>query len=672
MPVIAQRAVVFECITTSHRLVTSWYARKNCPIYYLQSRLGESTPAWFRRLESAGRLRPLSLKDPLYLRLNPAGDMALEMTEDLYEREFRRNALIGHMARLFGDERVELAFKKYLNTLLEHHFHYRLLGDRLRGTLTDAETVWFIPARVAGGHLPYVTGDNLPPWGLPFLRGRSIAGTVPPLPMRIPWWAQCRSRFLEVWNNLKACGETIVFALWKCLVSSVTRPGVSNYPFAVAIIAPAREFASDIRGCDMLLDGAGIRSDNTLFVPVARISRGQRARLIEKGLDIADYPAGPSRPVLGKVLRYGALVLGQVLRSPWWVVRVSAYLVRDYWIWNSFVERYRIGHFISYNDYSFRHIGRNLVLKHHRVRTWYYLDTLNTTHTFVVDADEPYRQAIWSYLFYDECVSWNEEFSRFLRRHRQVVTTYSNVGCLWSEHVRLLKQGRMSSPLRDRCAAAGWSSAYEIVAVFDTSYADESITTYRDGVAFARDVGRLLAAFPRMFVIWKEKKARRMLRELGQDACELARIYDALSRHPRCHFTGHTTSPAELLALCDLAIAFPFTSPVIEAVGAGVKGLYYDPLEKCRARYEMWIPKLVVHGFDDLRQRVDDLLYRTTREEYERYLDSYVRGPIDPYLDGMGLSRLRALICDGEGAPEHGDAVGGRDGRVRFAGGCGG
>ena len=651
-----RRHIVFERLTPTDLVAAGWCALRGYRIAYLDTAFGAPGPWWFRHLVAAGTARALRLKEPLYVRFNGAGDMAAERTEDIYKRLYARHPLIRQMVDLFHDERIHLAFKKYLNALLEQHGHYALLGERVRETLAVDDAFWFVPARSAGGALPPVTATNLPPWGLPFLRGRAVEACLPPLAFRVPWWSQAQGRLLELWENGRVCVETAILAIWQFLFGRRHPAPCHQYAFAVALIAPEREFANAIRGCDMLLDGERIRQENTLFVPVAHLSPAHRETLRAKGLHLADHPCRPSGGVLRQVLRHEGGVVARLWGAPWWIARVAAYLVRDYGMWSSFLAAYRPEHFICYNDYSFRHIPRNLLLHRQGVRTWYYADAINTFSAFQTrDSGFSFRQTVWSYLLYDTFVSWNETFSRFLGTHPHAIGAFLNVGCLWSEHVRPLKVGAIDSSLRGQLHRAGWSAAQKLVAVFDSTYMAQSPTDYADGLAFARGIGRLLDEDPQLFVVWKEKKARTSAGQRGRPTHALEGAYAQLARHPRCLFAAPGTCSSEAIALADLTVSFPFTSTGIEALGARVKAVYYDPQAKYRAAYYATVPGLVAHGYAALRERVCALLYATDEAAYDAYLNACIKETVDPYVDGRGLTRFREALCAGPHGQERED-----------------
>lgn len=651
-----RQTVVFEALTPWHLPAVAWSVLRGQRITYLRALFDAPGPWWFRVLATRGTVRALELKEPLHPRFNPAGDMAAERTEQLYKDHVARHPLIQQMADLFQDERIHLAFKKYLNALLEQHYYYRLLGERLQEALGVPGTFWFVPARGDDGALPAVTGAHLPPWNLPFLRGRLLAERDLALPFQVPWWSRAHGWFLELWDRVRVNAETVLLAVWQGLRGGARVNARRRYAFAVALIAPNREFANTIRGCDMLLDGRRIRKENTLFVPVARISPAQRRMLCERGLHLAEHPCPPSGRLVRQVVWRAGRVFAGGWGAPWWIARVAAYLVRDHGLWSSFLAAYRVDHFISYNDYSFRHIPRNILLQRDGCRTWHYADAVNTFSTFLArDGGLSFRQTIWSYLLYDTYVSWNAVFSRFLGAHPHAIGTFMDVGCLWSEHVRLLKEGAIASSLRADLQRDGWSPAQRLVAVFDSTYMRAGLTDYADGLAFAMGIRRLLDALPDIFVVWKEKKAVAGPSR-SHEARALAAAYAQLAQHPRCRFVAPTTCPSELLALCDLAISFPFTSTAMEAIGARVKAIYYDPQAKYRASYYALIPGLVAHGYDALRQRVDELLDDTTDTAYGDYLERHVQGTVDSHLDGRGLTRFRDALCATGGpdsAPDH-------------------
>ena len=96
--------------------------------------------------------------------------------------------------------------------------------------------------------------------------------------------------------------------------------------------------------------------------------------------------------------------------------------------------------------------------------------------------------------------------------------------------------------------------------------------------------------------------------------------------------------------MSDLVVACAFTSSTLEALGAKKKAIFYDPDERFRGYYYDQIPRLVAHGYTELKSSIHSLLYNISDDQYEEYLQKEILGKVEDYLDGKGLSRFRTLL----------------------------
>ncbi|MCP4608387.1 MAG: hypothetical protein GY845_06720 [Planctomycetes bacterium] len=159
-------------------------------------------------------------------------------------------------------------------------------------------------------------------------------------------------------------------------------------------------------------------------------------------------------------------------------------------------------------------------------------------------------------------------------------------------------------------------------------------------------------------MIIKEKKAVATLVRLYQlhgGGCEPTEQYQSvlaeLKANPRCHFTGYKGDPSEIMAASDLIVTYAFSSSTLEALSARRKAIYFDPSNRRRGcRYDR-IPNLVAHDYDELKYLVHKLLYETAEEEYSEFLNTHVKGVIDPYLDGKAVTRFRKLLSEKADTP---------------------
>ena len=103
-----------------------------------------------------------------------------------------------------------------------------------------------------------------------------------------------------------------------------------------------------------------------------------------------------------------------------------------------------------------------------------------------------------------------------------------------------------------------------------------------------------------------------------------------------------------VIAQSDFRISAAYTSTTAEALGARKRAIYYDV-----AGYDIGdkyyfnrFPNLVAHSYEELKQLVHYWMHEVTDEEFDDFLNTYVKGEIDPYLDGKALSRLRKLLME--------------------------
>lgn len=127
---------------------------------------------------------------------------------------------------------------------------------------------------------------------------------------------------------------------------------------------------------------------------------------------------------------------------------------------------------------------------------------------------------------------------------------------------------------------------------------------------FFSDLENLLSAVPTIRLLIKPKRS--LSDPMRDYSSAMHRILDpdsALSRAGRILLVPHDIDPYLPVAVADICIGVPFTSPVMAAIGSGRTGLFYDPLR--RASYAPNAPHLsqfLCHDPEDLRRRVIDAI----------------------------------------------------------------
>jgi polysaccharide biosynthesis PFTS motif protein len=191
-----------------------------------------------------------------------------------------------------------------------------------------------------------------------------------------------------------------------------------------------------------------------------------------------------------------------------------------------------------------------------------------------------------------------------------------------------------------------------VISYFDTTFADDDnvITSYDDAIASYRDMLKLLNEERALLLIVKPSKNEQLLvtSEVAWSSPDKGRViiglWDKLKAHPRVYWAGEAADNPVIMAISDLVITHCMSSPTGEALGARKKAIWYESGDKHRGLIYDQVPGLVVHGYNELKERVSELLYRFSDEEYNKFLEKYIRGKVESHLDGLALSRFRRLI----------------------------
>jgi polysaccharide biosynthesis PFTS motif protein len=334
------------------------------------------------------------------------------------------------------------------------------------------------------------------------------------------------------------------------------------------------------------------------------------------------------------------------LREEGFVLEGSLKIIYYYVRWSSFAARCRIDHLITHADFNTQTIARNIILEKHGCRSHYYLDSVSLGYiSFKDDVNVKHRHNLFGFLYYDSLVSWCDKAHDYFEQSGCKFKHYVNLGCFWAEHLRLIQEGKIKSDLKKKLYLNGYKENMKLISVFDSTFNDDSLTTYIDGIGFLEKILRLLNDLPDIFVILKEKKPREFHSRFTHHFADILRIYTKLENHERCYCVNNHGNSSDVIAFSDLTVSFPFTSTTFEALSARKKAIWYDATGKFRGAFYDDIPGLICHNYQELITRVKELLFNISEEEYNNYLDRYVKGNLELYLDGRAISRFREYIA---------------------------
>jgi len=649
---LGEKAVVFENLKSSDSLLVRWYNAWGFCIYYLKVQMSASGSGWFGGLSNSGKLKKLELDEPFFMCLLKSPEAAYDVVEDVYESRFAKGGLPRKIKRLFGSSDTHIAFKKALLIELKEYSYNHIFKTKIRRSLPTATKVLFVSQEAR---------YSLPPRAYRSLIERCDAIDPPKDGIAsTPLWNRPVAVYKTLVNRLRTGAvamSTVLAATRNCLTHSRFGGPRRHFKYAVAMINPLRELANEVRGPDFLADGENINRENTLLVPLGKWALKHSHLMNERGYNIGHTEVSPGFKALVVVVATELSVLLRVFTARPWATDVAAHMARDYWTWSKFQTEFEIDHFITYADLGVGHVGRNALLKKQGTETWIYLDSMGTGDSYLTTGESrPYRDTGWGYLSYDHCVTWNHRNAKYLQQHNQSIEDYHVVGCIWSEHIQLIKDGQISSRIKEQAAVAGWNEDLHLVAVFDTTYGTVTIGDFKEGVAFVRGIQQLVNDNPGIFVVFKEKKPRYYLGNNpwthDHDLHGIEAALDELAAHDRVWMPGFETNPSEVVAHADFVISFPFTSTTFEALGANIPAIYFDASGRFADAANSQIPHLVARGYEALNEATAVALRSSSRQPGSDERKDYDFSVLDPFMDAKGLTRFRQLLSGTTGTTQ--------------------
>jgi polysaccharide biosynthesis PFTS motif protein len=238
---------------------------------------------------------------------------------------------------------------------------------------------------------------------------------------------------------------------------------------------------------------------------------------------------------------------------------------------------------------------------------------------------------VYGFAVVDAMVSWGTMHSDHFRNHRGRFGEFWEVGCLWSEHARIVRddpeinaryRGELDVPL----------DGYEhVVGVFDTSTA--SFFGYDDMAAFYAGVAELAPAFPRVLFLCKPK---RPIEDVFANGVGGREVEAAFAATPNVVVVPEHFETAAVVAFSDLSINACYTSPAVETIGAGRPAVYFDPTDLFPTSFFRRIPDFVATNGEALASLVESQL--TGDPRLSRF------DALEGHYDGLAITRLRARL----------------------------
>jgi len=569
----------------------------------------------------------------------------LDEIEQVYKENFSDNPTVARIIALVDSDFAADAFKKRVLLNLYDFHRMNFFFDKYFKLHIEKGMFTFVPGSI------YHELRNV----------RQVQDIITRKKTRNSLWGNLFNFLSSSFLRFKYCLTLICFPLWislKIRIPSFEKEITKNYLVGIRMSSSDWPAGNKYRKFDFLLDDKYLTGSNTLFCIEDPVSED-----LKKIIRYNDYSTVEIRSLLRnasfsfckKVLLKSffpaySQCLKNMCSDPLFIVQLCPEILFRYSLWMRFQDKYKISHYITYNEHLSSDIIRNLVLEKQNVRTWLYAHSIGTNDYFTSPGRKEIREKLYAYFYYDNYVVWGEKMKKYYQRHPNNIKNFYSFGCLWSEHVKKIQDQHLENStlnaLQKKFFKNNSFNPERIIGVFDVSTGDDAPLVEKDMVIFIKGILQILEDYPRFGIIFKNKWS---LKKISLWTPSLIEYYEKIDNHPRCYLTDERGSdPAETIAASDLIISAPFTSPSIESLGAKKRAIYFDASGKFRDSYYDTFPRFVAHDYLELKNAVSYWLNEISEEQFHVFLDRYILHEIDEYLDGLAITRFRRELCSNE------------------------
>jgi polysaccharide biosynthesis PFTS motif protein len=570
-------------------------------------------------------------------------NIVLDKIEVIFNENFQKNKTIEEITALVGSDSVANAFKKALSNDLYEFYRMNLVFDSFFSQPPQKTKLLFVPGRI------YRELKNIS-------QVREIIATKKNI--TTPFCGRVFACISGLVLQLKYSAILLGFPFWilcKIKIPSVGTEEKKNYLVGVRLSYYGWPPGNKYRSFDFLIDNIHVTKNDVLFCLEEPVPADINQKILDNRynhVEIRDILKNATftycrNTFFKSFFPTYAACLKHSFTEPPFVVQLCCESLFRFLLWRRFEDKYAINHYVTYDEYHPSDIVRNIVLENQGTSTWMYAHSISTPDFYSPPGYPDFKGRHYAYFQYDNFVVWGEKMERYYRKHPNSIKNFHKLGCLWSEHVRIISDQGLENitlkALQQKCLEKDIPCLEKVIGVFDDSVSGETALHEPDIIEFIDKILQILEDYPTFGIIFKKKRS---FVQLSLWNPTLVPYYQKLKNHPRCYLTEELgLDPSETIAAADLVISAAFTTPTIEALCAKKRAIYFDPTGKFRETYFDKFPGFVAHDYTELKKAIDYWLNEMSDQQFHAFLDRYVLHELDEYLDGMAITRFRQKLC---------------------------
>jgi polysaccharide biosynthesis PFTS motif protein len=602
------------------------------------------------------RLRCLILENKLTtffpLGCNKRYGQALDFVEEIYKIN-SYNRIEDCFSKLLNSSDVNIIIKK---SILNEMYRAITINSTLEGCISENDL--FIPDSYFQGNSKL---DKISKYSTTFIAKKYI-----PVIIRFISFFKLIVDTIK-WRFVAVGFITLKFV--KLVLQNIKffKPANINtaFKFAIPIDQPFQVKFEGQRSFDFICDEKTIFKKDCLFILNTKVSPDWLRDKKILGYNFCDLVNNTrEKPVKQKIslelinrfvtalLKYSTTKVDSVEIS-----KSFSHALNEFITWGPLSEYLKIENYIYTNQDGIGQIVKNILLHNNSIQTWNYSSFVGGCLLISPGSDySDYRDSLWGYQNPTHFLAVNEQVIKYYKMHNQSIKNYHTIGSIYSEMItNLIKNTKLIENEKLNIFKNYKKDTHKILSFFDTTFIndEECLTSYQDGISFYKDVRQIANRYPDYLIIIKPSKNRDFYTSEysewshEEDSRELMELWSELESFENIYFPGDTGDTPLIMAMSDLVVTHCVSSTCVEALGAGVKSIWYESNEKHVNIAYSKIPNLMIHGLEDLICNIDILLNNTTEKQYEEYIEKYIVQEVTVNKRSSALTEFRKLLISG-------------------------
>ena len=451
------------------------------------------------------------------------------------------------------------------------------------------------------------------------------------------YFSSKKSFFSNYILKIKNTFYFLFYPIYSCLFLKLNSFKKNNYDLAIRVYNAGFNFDESTYQLDWIVDNKIIDKNNVLMVIEDTIDKNFLDSIKKK----YNFTFSTKRKPLGKLsisllknnlklFFLSIFNLRNFFKSDILYQKILLNIWMNYFVWNNFISTFKTKTYLSYHDFHYNHISRNILLNRINCCCLMYK---HTNSEVVFDVKEKYLNISYAYDFHDIEFHWTKESVKMSELNLSQSKKILTLSPLWSckefeDKKELIKLNNFVQNKKNK-----------IISIFSAAFGTPgAFNDLNSHLSFLRFIKKLLMYRNDIFLFFKPKYETDLLGKYPN----LHELFKSLSEKKNFKVIKKITSK-NLISFSNLTISMPFVSTTAEAISSGQKAFWADTNNNFPNSAYMNIEKLVANSESSALDLVNYWL-TISNEKFRYFLNNEIKDRLPLNFNNEAAEKIRSII----------------------------